>query len=60
MKTRITRYLLVIASVLTLGYARAAEPIAVSKPATATVDVPAKPKSEPPTTKGGTLTPRQK
>lgn len=37
MRTRIARSLLVIASVLTLGYARAAEPIPGNAPATATV-----------------------
>lgn len=37
MRTRITRYLLVLASVLTMGYVRAAEPIALNKPATASV-----------------------
>lgn len=35
MKTRITRYLLVIASVLTMGYARAAEPLPGNTPAPA-------------------------
>ncbi len=37
MRTRITRYLLVVASVLTLGYTRAAEPVTLNKPTNATV-----------------------
>jgi hypothetical protein len=37
MRTRIARYLLVVASVLTMGYTRAAEPIPANAPATASV-----------------------